>query len=113
MPNRRQFLKLSGLAGAASLIPGQGQASAQMRASAAKGAAKGAAKNVIFLVVDGMSHGTLGLANQWKLRHQQTAPHWLKLLERPGINRSLQDTASANSPVTDAVCKTLRRPTLR
>ena len=49
-----------------------------------------------------MSHGTLGLANQWKLRHQQAAPHWLKLLERPDINRSLQDTASANSPVTDS-----------
>lgn len=97
--NRRQFLKISGLAGAASLVAtGQVPAAAQVRA----GAAKGAAKNVIFLVVDGMSHGTLGFANQWKLRHEQTAPHWLQLLERPDIRRSLQDTASANSPVTDS-----------
>lgn len=97
--NRRQFLKLSGLAGAASFMPaGQTDASAQVRTSAAKGSAK----NVIFLVVDGMSHGTLGLANQWRLRHEQNAPHLLQLLMRSDIARSLQDTASANSPVTDS-----------
>ncbi|NBB79330.1 MAG: hypothetical protein GVY36_07790 [Verrucomicrobia bacterium] len=98
-PNRRQFIQLSGLAGAASLLPaGQARASVQAPASVPRGTAK----NVIFLVVDGMSHGTLGLANQWKLRHEQTAPHWIKLLERSDIKRSLQDTASADSPVTDS-----------
>lgn len=101
--NRRQFLKISGLAGAASLIPaGQIQASASVRPESSKGWARGPAKSVIFLVVDGLSHGTLGLANQWKLRHQQVTPNWLQLLNRPDSTRSLQDTASANSPVTDS-----------
>ncbi|TVP80079.1 MAG: hypothetical protein EA353_04685 [Puniceicoccaceae bacterium] len=96
---RREFLKLTGLAGAASLLPaGYVQASAGRSALASKGQAK----NIIFLVVDGLSHGTLGLANQWKLRQHQTSLHWLQLLERPDLNRSLQDTASADSPVTDS-----------
>lgn len=97
--NRRQFLKLSGFAGAATLVPASHSiASAQVRAKEGTGAAK----NVIFLVVDGMSHGTLGLANQWKLRHEKVAPHWLQLLQRTGVRRSLQDAASADSPVTDS-----------
>lgn len=97
--NRREFLKLSGLAGAATLVSASHSiASTEVRAKAGSGAAK----NVIFLVVDGMSHGTLGLANQWKLRHENVAPHWLQLLERTGVSRSLQDAASANSPVTDS-----------
>jgi alkaline phosphatase len=97
--NRRQFLKLSGLAGAASLLTG---GATQGATTGMAGTANGAAKSVIFLVVDGLSHGTLGLANQWKLRHQQSIPNWLQLLERSDLNRSLQDTASANSPVTDS-----------
>lgn len=98
-PNRRQFLKFSGLAGAASILTvGRSDASIPTR----KGKASGPAKNVIFLVVDGLSHGTLGLANQWKLRHHQTAPNRLQILDHPELVRSLQDTASANSPVTDS-----------
>lgn len=95
-PNRRQFIKLSGLAGAATLLPGtQALASPETVAT-------GKAKNVIFLVVDGMCNGTLGLAHHWKLRHEGQAPAWVQLFERPDLHRSLQDTASASSPVTDS-----------
>ncbi|MFP4157865.1 MAG: alkaline phosphatase [Opitutales bacterium] len=94
--NRRQFIKLGSLAGAASLLPGtRAVASPQM-------VAPGKAKNVIFLVVDGMCNGTLGLAHHWKLRQEGAQPHWMQLFERPDLYRSLQDTASASSPVTDS-----------
>jgi alkaline phosphatase len=94
--NRRQFIKLGGLAGAASLLPGtRAVASPQTFAS-------GKAKNVIFLVVDGLCNGTLGLAHHWKLRHEGAHPHWMELFERADLHRSLQDTASASSPVTDS-----------
>lgn len=94
--SRRQFLKLSGLAGAVSILP-----AAQTAASTA--APSGApAKNVIFLVVDGLCHGTVGLAHHWKLRHEQTPLNWIQLYEREGLHRAYQDTASASSPVTDS-----------
>ena len=93
---RRDFIKMSGLAGAAALVPGA------PAVASVKAAASGKAKNVIFLVVDGMCNGTLGLAHHWKLRHAGEAPHWIQLFERPDLHRSLQDTASASSPVTDS-----------
>ncbi len=94
--SRRQFLKLSGFAGAASLLSGS-------QVAAASGAkTPGQAKNVIFLVADGLCHGTIGLAHHWKLRNEQTALNWIELFEREGMYRAYQDTASASSPVTDS-----------
>jgi len=94
--SRRKFIKLSGLAGAASLLPGS------QAVAAAKAAGTGQAKNVIFLVVDGMCNGTLGLAHHWKLRHAGERLQWMQLFDHPQLHRSLQDTASASSPVTDS-----------
>ena len=94
--SRRQFLKLSGLAGAASMLP----ACKAVTTSGNKPA--GQAKNVIFLVVDGLCNGTVGLAHHWKLRNEQTPLNWIKLFEREGLTRAYQDTASASSPVTDS-----------
>ncbi len=62
----------------------------------------GSAKNLIFLVADGMGTGTLSLANHWKLRNQQAALSWMDLYGREGLTTSMQDTASASSPVTDS-----------
>jgi alkaline phosphatase len=94
--SRRQFLKLSGLAGATSLLPGCApSASTEIKAVAQ-------AKNLIYLVVDGLCNGTVGLAHHWHLRHKATPLNWMQLFEREGLHRAYQDTASANSPVTDS-----------
>ena len=55
--SRRQFLKLSGLAGAASILPGCSMAANTEVKSL------GQAKNVIYLMVDGLCNGTVGLAH--------------------------------------------------
>ena len=94
--SRRQFLKLSGIAGAASILPG----STTLATTEVKPA--GRAKNVIYLMVDGLCNGTVGLAHHWHLRHKSTPLNWMQLFEREGLHRSYQDTASANSPVTDS-----------
>lgn len=93
--SRRNFIKGAGLAGLAStLLPGQ--AVAARTGSAAK------AKNLIFLVVDGMCNGTLGLAHHWNLRNKGELLNWMQLYERSDLQRCFQDTASNSSPVTDS-----------
>jgi alkaline phosphatase len=61
------------------------------------------AKNIIFLVSDGMSAGTMQLAD---LHLQQTQGHhsnWISLIrENQEIRRSVVDTTSFNSLVTDS-----------
>jgi len=95
IPSRRQFIKGAGLVGAAgALFPLQSVASPAAQASKAK--------NLIFLVVDGMCNGTLGLAHHWNLRNKGEPLHWMQLYERPDLQRSFQETASASSPVTDS-----------
>ncbi len=97
--SRRNFLKGSALAGTAGLlVPGRtsGKASAPLAKSS------GQAKNLIFLVADGLCHGTLGLAHHWKLRHHAERLAWMQLFDRPDLHRATQDTASASSPVTDS-----------
>jgi len=94
--SRRQFLKLSGLAGAASILP-----AGQLAGRPGK-PASGPAKNVIFLVADGLGNGTVGLAHHWKLRNEQAPLNWIRLFGRDDLRRAYQDTASASSPVTDS-----------
>src|SRR5690606_4267651 len=60
------------------------------------------ARNVIVLVSDGMSLGTLALTERHLRRHEGRGTHWLGLYDRPGTRRALMDTASASSPVTDS-----------
>lgn len=92
---RRNFLKGAGIAGLAStMLPGQSTAAVRVR--------KTKAKNMIFLVVDGMCHGTMGLAHHWNIRNKSERLNWMQLYERPDLHRSVQDTASNSSPVTDS-----------
>ncbi|EKB50732.1 alkaline phosphatase [Cecembia lonarensis] len=63
---------------------------------------KGLAKNIIFLVSDGMSSGTLNMADIL-MRHKYGKPStWIDLYEKNTVKRGLMDTASANSFVTDS-----------
>ena len=90
--SRRNFLKGAGLAGAASVFSGACSSSDRPRI----------AKNLIFMVADGMGVGTLSYAHHWQLRHRGRALEWMQLLQRPGVRRAFQETASASSPVTDS-----------
>lgn len=93
--SRRNFLKGAGLAGLATSLNAK-----PLKASANRRGPQ--ARNLIFLVVDGMCNGTLGLAHHWNLRNQGRLLNWMELYNRPDMVRSLQDTASNSSPVTDS-----------
>lgn len=92
--SRRDFIKLSSLAGAGVFA---GKALADQNAPL-----RGGPKNLIFLVVDGMGTGTLALAQAFSERVNGQSLEWFDLYRRGGYTRSFQDTASANSAVTDS-----------
>src|SRR5690554_3314027 len=60
------------------------------------------AKNIIFLVSDGMSNGTLSMANMLSERKFGKLCEWISLYHRNVVNRGLMDTASASNLVTDS-----------
>ncbi|UUC45276.1 alkaline phosphatase [Flavobacterium cerinum] len=60
------------------------------------------AKNIIFLVSDGMSTGTLNMADLYLNRKMGKGSNWLQLYRDNRVNRALMDTASASSIVTDS-----------
>ncbi|MBX3390170.1 MAG: alkaline phosphatase [Phycisphaeraceae bacterium] len=103
--DRRGFLGLSlgsaaGLAAASAFAPGLARARQPVR-TAPSSAAK-TAHNVIFMVSDGMSFGTLSLAEiACRVRHaKQTS--WIDFWGREGARRSVMRTSSADSLVTDS-----------
>lgn len=63
---------------------------------------KGQAKNIIFLVSDGMSTGTLNMADILLRNKEGRASKWISLYEENLVKRALMDTASANSFITDS-----------
>ena len=60
------------------------------------------AKNIIFLISDGMSNGTLSMANLYSKNILGKETHWMNLYLENKASRALMDTASANSIVTDS-----------
>lgn len=60
------------------------------------------AKNIIFMVSDGMSTGTLNMADLYLNRKYGKGSNWLQLYKDQKVNRSLMDTSSASSIVTDS-----------
>ncbi|AZA98726.1 alkaline phosphatase [Chryseobacterium joostei] len=62
----------------------------------------GKAKNIIFMVSDGMSLGTLSMADLYSRNILGKGSHWLNLYHEKKVSRALMDTASASSIVTDS-----------
>ncbi|AZA76639.1 alkaline phosphatase [Chryseobacterium sp. G0186] len=62
----------------------------------------GKAKNIIFMVSDGMSLGTLSMADLYSKNILGKGSHWLSLYHEKKVSRALMDTASASSIVTDS-----------
>jgi len=60
------------------------------------------AKNIIVLVSDGMSTGTLNMADLYLSRKTGKGSNWLNLYREDKVNRALMDMASASSIVTDS-----------
>ncbi|MBF5026542.1 alkaline phosphatase [Planobacterium oryzisoli] len=60
------------------------------------------AKNIIFMVSDGMSSGTLAMADLYSRRKFGRPSHWISLYEQSQVQRGLMDMASLNSIVTDS-----------
>ena len=60
------------------------------------------AKNIILLVSDGMSSGTLNMADLYLNRKTGVGSQWLQLYKENRVSRALMDTASASSIVTDS-----------
>jgi alkaline phosphatase len=60
------------------------------------------AKNIIFLVSDGMSSGTLNMADLYLNRKLGSNSNWIQLYKDNKVSRALMETSSANSIVTDS-----------
>lgn len=60
------------------------------------------AKNIIFMVSDGMSTGTLNMANLFRQRKDGRDTNWISLYLQEKGSRAFMDTASANALVTDS-----------
>lgn len=59
-------------------------------------------RNIIFLVSDGMSAGTLNMADLLCQRKEGRHSHWLQLYRDNRITRALMDMASLDSAITDS-----------
>ena len=55
------------------------------------------AKNIIFMVSDGMSSGTLNMAHLFLDRKTGKGSNWIQLYKDNRVTRALMDTASASS----------------
>ena len=106
-PSRRDFLKKSALStlalGSGALVGSA--ADGRQRTTAEAITDPGQAQNVIVLVSDGMSAGTLTMADLMLQRHHDRTSHWMRLYENYDahpVRRGLMDMASLNSIVTDS-----------
>lgn len=101
---RRDFFRNATLAAAGAAILSPIESIGKTTSSIFPGSYKGKkAKNIIFMVSDGMSHGTLAMHNMMSEIRYGRLSHWLSLYQEEGkVVRGLMDTASADSLVTDS-----------
>ena len=97
MISRKDFLKTGALLGGAAFTTLGMRPAARSLATAS-----GKTKNVIFMVSDGMSQGTLTMADLMIRDTHGRPSHWINLYETGRAKRSLMDMASLNSVVTDS-----------
>jgi alkaline phosphatase len=96
--NRRDFLRAA-LATSAVFGAEASLTASKTRAASGNG---GTAKNVIFMVSDGMNHGALSLARQFREGMGGGETRWTRLYRERPVVRALVETFSANSCVTDS-----------
>ena len=98
--SRREFIKKSALS---TFALGGGLLGTRNGFQSSK-IVEGEAKNVIFLVSDGMSTGTLTIADLMKQSQYGQKTHWMNLYENPDrkFHRGLMDMAALDSTVTDS-----------
>ncbi len=99
--NRRNFFRNSTLAALGTTIFNPFDLAAKNPADNLSGKSK-KAQNIIFLVSDGMSTGTLNMADLYLQRKNGKGSQWLELYKENRVSRALMDTASLNSIVTDS-----------
>ncbi|QCX37446.1 alkaline phosphatase [Aureibaculum algae] len=99
--NRRKFFKKGSLLtlGATLLNPINILASGNNNELAFRGKK---AKNIIIIISDGMSIGTLNMADLYLSRKTGVGTNWLQLYKDNLVSRGLMDMASASSIVTDS-----------
>ncbi len=99
--NRRKFFRNGSLAAIGTAVINPFSASAGNSVFELEGKGK-KAKNIIFLVSDGMSTGTLNMADLFLDRITGKGSYWMQLYKESRVSRALMDTASLNSIVTDS-----------
>lgn len=97
--NRRGFLAAAGAAVAGATALRSPTTAAQVPATATF---RPVARNLVLVVSDGMSMGTLTLADQACRRLLDRPSHWASVIARPATRRALMSTHSADSLVTDS-----------
>ncbi|PZR28390.1 MAG: alkaline phosphatase [Citrobacter freundii] len=95
---RRSFLRNSSLIMTAGALFGPARSSANSFA----GQKGKTVRNIIFMVSDGMSTGTLNMTDLLLQRKEGRRSTWLSLYDEKKVTRALMDTASASSLVTDS-----------
>ena len=98
---RRTFFKNAGLFGLGTTLLSPIDVFSQ-EAQIEKKKLRKEAKNIIFLVSDGMSTGTLNMADLYLNRTFGRGSNWLNLYRENKVSRGLMDMASASSIVTDS-----------
>jgi alkaline phosphatase len=100
--SRRRMLGLSAGAGGAALLPGVSRSWAQPAPPSAEGTRRKKARNVIFMVADGMSIGTLTIADLISHIRTKSGTNWVRLWNDEQTHRATAFTYAANSLVTDS-----------
>lgn len=99
--NRRNFLKNGGIAALGSTLYTSVAGQATNWFVDEEGLAN-QVKNIIFMVSDGMSSGTLNMANMYSERILGRTTKWIELYQQNKVTHGLMDMASASSIVTDS-----------